>query len=105
MRDALLQYFGPQEERLKILDEEIIVRTLPDSTPAEMFAGEDVFWKMVTRCAFYPDGNPAFTDEDIPALKKAPRMRVFPLVQAVQRVNAMDLEAEVKNSGAGPSSG
>ncbi len=106
MRDELLQFFGPQEERLKILGEEVVVKTLPDETPVEVFQGEDVFWKIFVRCVFKPNGTPAFTDADIePVLKKAKKMRIMPLVQLVQRVNAMDIEAEVKNSNAVPSAG
>lgn len=107
MRDELLKFFGPQEERLKILGEELVVRTLSDDTPVEVFQGEDVFWRIVVASTFKADGTtPVFTNDDIETvLKPAKRVRILPLVLAVQRVNAMDIEAEVKNSDAGPSSG
>lgn len=113
MRESLLKFFGPQEVRLTLAGAPIVVRTLSDEADVEaMRDPTDFFWKMAVRCTFYdedgPDfkaGEPAFTDEDIERLKRAPRVLMLPLAQAVKDVNALDIYGEVKNSDAGPSSG
>lgn len=113
MRESLLKFFGPQEVRLTLAGSPIVVRTLADEADVEALRDPtDFVWKLVVRCAFYdadgPDyksGEPAFTDEDIERLKRAPRVLMLPLAQAVRDVNGLDLYGEVKNSNAGPSSG
>lgn len=107
MRESLIAFFGPQERRLVVAGDEVVVRTLPDGADVEALKdGQDVVWKLMTRCTFYAaDDSPAFTDADIETLKSAPRVRTLPLVRAVEAVNAFDLYAEVKNSEAVPSDG
>lgn len=79
-----------------------IVRTLPDG---ETVSGADTMLEFVVRCTFDAEGRPAFTDQDIPALKAAPHVLKAPLLRAVARVNGFDAPAEEKNSEAAPSSG
>lgn len=113
MRDSLLQFFGPQEVRLTLAGAPLVVRTLADEADVEALRDPtDFVWKLAVRCTFYgadgpdyKDGEPAFTDEDIERLKRAPRVLVLPLMQALKDVNGLDLYGEVKNFNAGPSSG
>lgn len=113
MRESLLEFFGPQERRLTVAGDEVIVKTLPNGADVEALRdGLDVEWKLLARCTFFAAdgkdhkaGEPAFTDADIEILKAAPRVRTLPLIRAVEAVNAFDLYTEVKNSEAGPSVG
>lgn len=113
MHKELLDFFGPQERKLTVAGDEVAVRTLPDDADLDALRDpQDFQWKMLTRCTFYVSdgeghkaGDLAFTDADIEVLKKAPRVRILPLMQALEAVNAFDLYAEVKNSGAVPSDG
>lgn len=113
MRDALLRFFGPQETRLTLAGEAIAVRTLSDEADiAALRDPSDFFWKLLVRCTFYVEdaddhkaGDSAFTDADIETLKRAPRVLMLPLAQAVRDVNGLDLYGEVKNSEADPSAG
>lgn len=110
MRDQLLQFFGPQERRLTVAGDDVVVRTLPDDADvAALRDGQDVEWKLAVRCIVYAnDGNGhkagerCFDDGDIEILKRAPRVRTLPLLQAVQDVNGFDLYNDVKNSAGGP---
>lgn len=104
MDAELLKWFGSREERLTVAGREIVVKTLPEDAPA-FKAGDDTLYQFAVRCTFYEDGKPAFTDDDIPVLRKAPSVLTLPLFKALERVNGMDAFAEVKNSEAAPSSG
>lgn len=104
MNEALLKYFGPRKEELTLAGGQYYVCTLPDSA-AVFEPGADTLWQFVTRCTFDAEGKPAFTDDDIPVLKATPYVLIAPLLRAIERVNAFDAVAEVKNSEAVPGSG
>lgn len=106
MKAELAQYFGPQERTLTIAKTPVVVRTLSDDADVTAFSAPgDQLWKLIVRCTFGEDGQPVFSDDDIPVLKSAPRITTLPLIQAVQDVNGFDAYAEVKNSEAVPSDG
>lgn len=103
MRESLLEFFRPREERVAMGGAVYVVRTKPDDS--DPVSGEDAIYQFVVRCTFDEQGSAAFTDEDIPALKAAPRVLTARLLQTVMRVNGLDADHEEKNSEAGPSSG
>lgn len=104
MKEALLKFFEPREERVAMAGETYFVRTRPnDSDPIK--GGDDAIYQFTVRCTFDADGKLAFTDDDIPTLKAAPDVLKARLQRAVALVNGFDLAEEEKNSGAGPSSG
>lgn len=106
MRDELLKFLAPREETIEIACVKCIVREVAQSADTSAFVdGTDVLYKFIVRCVFGADGKPAFTDDDIPALKAAGRVRLSELASAVGRVNGWDTADDVKNSAAGPSAG
>lgn len=113
MHADLLEFFGPQEERLTVAGRALVVRTLPDDSDlAAVKDGTDVLWKFMVRCTFLAAdhgelkaGAQVFTDADIEHLKAAPRIKILPLIKAVENVNAFDVYDTVKNSNAVPSGG
>lgn len=101
--DLLLAALAPRAERLQFHGVEVEVRELATAADTEAFRnGEDAQFKFLTRCAFDGDGQPLFTDAQIPALKAASRAKLMPLLEAVLRVNGLLAEAEEKNSAASP---
>ena len=59
-------------------------------------------WRMLVMCTFGEDGKLAFSKDDIPALKASSKWKLAPLIQAVNKVNGFDGDAEAKNSDAVP---
>lgn len=103
MREALLKFFEPREEKVAMGGEVYTVRTMPDDADPITADGEEIY-QFLVRCTFGPDG-PAFTDDDLPTLKAAPKVLKGRLLAAVSRVNGFDAATEEKNSEAAPSSG
>lgn len=103
MKEALIAFFGPQERRLTIAAEGVVVRTLADDADMSAFKlcdRDDAVWLFVVRCTFYEkDGSPCFDDSDVPVLKAAPRISTMPLVRAVYEVNGFDQLVEQTEKG------
>lgn len=104
MREKLLQFFAEREENVVMAGETYTVRTMPDDAPP-ITGGENTLYEFIVRSTFAPDGQPAFTDDDIPTLKAAPDILKARLRRAVAIVNGFAEDEEEKNSEAGPSSG
>ncbi len=104
MRDSLLKFFAAREEKVVMAGETYFVRTKPDDAEP-LKDGEDYTYQFLVRSTFDAEGKPAFTDEDIPALKAAPHILKARLLRAVAIVNGFDAETETKNSEAAPSFG
>lgn len=105
MREELLKFFEPREEKVELAGQALVVRELSEDSDTEALRdGVDSLLKFVVRCTFDQAEQRVFTDDDIPALKRAGAIRLAPLIQAVVRVNGF-VEDEIKNSGAGPSAG
>jgi len=101
--DLLLAALQPRAEQLTFHGVEVVVRELATAADTEAFRdGADAQFKFLTRCVFDADGQPLFTDEQIPALKSASRAKLLPLLEAVMRVNGLLAEDTEKNSAASP---
>ena len=102
MLDDLKDFLTPREEKLKFGKVKLVVRELDGSADnSALSVGDDTSWRILVRCVFREDnGQPAFEEKDIPALKKKSPLVTAPLVNAVGRVNGSNLEEEVKNSDA-----
>lgn len=103
-----LECFARREERVTVGGTVFVAREL--ATAADIVSlrdDADFSLKTLVMCVFMEDGvTPAFTNEDIPDIKsKTSMFRMSALVSAVQRVNGMDKDAEVKNSEAAPTGG
>jgi hypothetical protein len=107
MRAELLAALAPREKRITLFDRPILVREMCVGSDIVAFQdGQDGFYKLLVRCAFDAETEEAlFSDEDIPQLKGAGRKKMWALIEAVLEVNGHDIEAEIKNSDAAPSSG
>jgi hypothetical protein len=105
MLQELATYFTPREERITVAGVTLVVKEMTmNMDGAGLADGVDVNWKLMVRCVFKEDGiTQAFTDDDIPALKGAPTMKMSKLIAAVRRANGMDDEEE-KNSEAAQTS-
>lgn len=110
MKEEIRKFIEPRSEKLTWAGVKVVVSEL--DTAAELGAqpdAEDAAYWLLVRCTFYEDGTHVFADTDIPILRskkgKASSRKIAPLLRAVNRVNGLDLEDEVKNSGAGPSAG
>ena len=113
MLEDLLEAIRPREERVKLGGRVLVVKELATAADvASMRDNKDLDYKLVVRCVFLgepgaePDswvaGPPAFAEDDIPALKAGAKTKLVPLLEAVNRVNGFDIEAEEKNSAAVP---
>jgi hypothetical protein len=98
---------APREETVTLGGRTLVVRELVAAADVAAFAdSEDVNFKMLVRCVYEEDGSTlAFSDDDIPTLKRAARIRLLPLLEASVRVNGFDVGDREKNSGAGPGAG
>jgi len=106
MRDDLLQAIKPREETVKLGELTLVLRELQTASDVSEFKDDgDRAYKLLVLCAFHEDGTPAFSDDDIPALKAASKSKVGMLTGPLMRVNGFDIEENVKNSEADPSSG
>lgn len=107
MKEELAKYIAPREERLTFGGVKLVVRELGTAADGLAFkTSGDTEQKFIVRCVFIDEtGEPAFSDEDIPALKLASRLKMLPVIEAVNRVMGFDLAEEVKNSAAAPSAG
>jgi hypothetical protein len=102
MLEDLAEFLKPREERISLGKVKLIVREL-DGTADNSILKEDQdrSWRILVRCVFREDsGDQAFTDADIPALKRKSPQRTMPLISAVTRVNGFGIEDEAKNSDA-----
>ena len=106
MLPDLLEAIQPREKEITLGGRKLVVRELSgEADTSAMQDNQDLTWKLLVRCVFVAEsGEPAFTDKDIPALRRGAKLRVKPLVDAVIEVNGMDIEAEAKNSAAAPDS-
>lgn len=103
MLAELIAALAPREERITLAGHALVVRELAVAADVSaMQDNVDLTWKLVVRCVFDEAGAAVFTDADIPALKAGSKARLQPLINAVVRVNGMDIEAEAKNSPAAP---
>lgn len=106
MREDILAYLATREEKVMLGAREVTVRELESAADTAAFLDNtDMTWKLLVRCVLGADGNPVFSDEDIPRLKKSGKLRMVELVAAVRRVNGLAIEDAEKNSGAGPGAG
>ena len=106
MRDDLLAAIKPREETVKLGKNVLTVRELETAADVAAFQdGGDMAYKLLVRCTFDAEGASAFTDDDIPAIKRGSKVRLAGLIAAVIRVNGFDAEDNVKNSAAVPGSG
>lgn len=110
MKEEIRKFIEPRSETIAWAGVKVVIREL--DTAADLSAAPDpsdaAYWLLV-RCAFYEDGTPVFAEADIEVLRskkgKASTRKIAPLLRAVNRVNGLDLEDEVKNSVAGPGTG
>ena len=99
MLSDLVDFLKQREERIKLGGRALVVRELSSAGDTEpMRDGVDVAWKVLVRCTFLESGESAFSDEDIPALKASSASKLGVLINAVNRVNGLNVEEEVKNS-------
>lgn len=110
MKEEIRKFIEPRTETLTWAGQKIVVREL--DTAAELGNqpdAEDAAYWLLVRCAFFEDDTPVFAESDIPLLRskkgRVSTRKIAPLLRAVNRVNGLDLEDEVKNSGAGPGAG
>lgn len=99
--------FARKSETVEISGRKFVVRQVRRASElVELKDGEDGNYRMLVRCLFDEAGVPVFTDEDIPALREeASDINFIPLIQAIVRVNGLDVEDRAKNSEAAPSGG
>lgn len=98
MRDELLNFLARREETITVGGVPLIVREIGESTDTTQFRdGVDSLYKFIVLCVFTADGEPAFSDADIPRLKNAGKVRLREIAAAVGRVNGWDEAAELKN--------
>jgi hypothetical protein len=103
MLEDIRAAIAPREERLELGGKTLVVKELACAADVAAFSEpEDMVYKLLVRCAFDESGALVFTDADIPMLKAGARRAMLPLIEAVNRVNGFDLEANVKNSEAAP---
>lgn len=114
MRAEFLDLIKLREERITFGGRPLIVRELHSA--AEVGTGKDdpdIFYRLMVCCIYeaeevtpgvFQAGPQALTVDDIPHLKAGSRKKLAPLIHAVQRVNGLDVEEEVKNSEAAQTS-
>lgn len=101
MLEDLAEFLKPREERITFGKVPLVIMELDGSADnSALAAEEDRAWRILVRCVFREDGTPAFTDADIPKLKRKSPSVTQPLLTAVSRVNGISVEEEVKNSDA-----
>lgn len=106
MLDELMGFLRPRSEEVVLGNVTLTVRELPSDAETQSFRDStDSIYKWIVRCTFAPDGNPVWTDDQIPSLKAAPQKKLAPLMMAVARVNGWDLKGDEGNSSAAQSSG
>ena len=97
-----LERFKRREERVTVDGVVFVAKELATAADLSALSGDpDYSLKVLVRCIFMEDGTLAFTDSDIADIKTETSVfKMSELVKAVNRVNGMDQEAEVKNSAA-----
>lgn len=116
MIHEILEAIRRREESVEALGRRFLVRELDASqsfrTEPELqakletlgLAPDDlIFWKCFVRCVLEDEeggGAMPFTDEHIPQLCRGSRLKLAPLVNAVNRVNGFDPDENEKNSSA-----
>lgn len=102
----LLAALAPQKEAVTFAGRAFFAHELDCAADVPSEGGAvEMSLRLIVLCVRDAEGRPAFTDDDLAALRKASRRRIKPLIDAVMRVNGFNIEAEVKNSDAGPGSG
>ena len=105
MLDALKTLLAAREEVVEFEGLRLVVRELTAASDTAGLAVEgDATLRILVRCVYDGDGNLAFSDADLPAIKAASLVKLAPIVRAVRRVNGLDQAEEAKNSSGGPSS-
>lgn len=106
MREDLIAALAPQKEAVEFAGQTLYAHELDCATDVPTEGNPvDMSLKLVVLCIRDAAGQPVFGDADLAALKRSSRNRVKPLIDAVLRVNGFTVEAEAKNSDAGPGSG
>lgn len=106
MREDLLKYLAPAEERFEFSGKAVILREMDTAAEVEAMNDQpDGAWRMFVRCVFDEAGNPVFNDNDIPALKKSGTRKLSGIFAKVMALNGMDLKGLAKKSEAGPAAG
>ena len=97
LKQQLLDAVKPLEEKVEFNGITVVARELDCASDVKnMQDKEDSAWLLLVRCVFDEGGALVFGDEDIPELKKMSLRKISKLVQTVQRVNGLDLEANEK---------
>jgi hypothetical protein len=107
MANELLAALAAEEAVVEIGGKKAVVRQMGATADGAAFLDNTDFgYKLMVRCVFREDGEtPWFTDDDIPALKRAAKVKLKPLMDAVLEVNGLNIAAQEKNSDAGQPSG
>jgi hypothetical protein len=102
--DDLAEFLKPREERLTFGKVKLVVRELDGGADnSALREAEDRSWRLLVRCVFREDDDSqAFSDADIPVLKRKSPAVTGKLMNAVNSVNGFGLEEEAKNSDAAP---
>ena len=100
MLKELSEFLKLREERMDFGGVKVVVRELATAEDLADFADQgEALYALVVRCTFDEAGKKhMFVDADIPQLKTGSKMKLMPLIEAVNRVNGQDLEGEIKNS-------
>lgn len=97
MLKAIQDALTLREEKVTLAGQELVVRELAVITEVPEGERSDAFYRMMVACVFDPEGKPAFEVADLPAIKAASRRALRDVIEAVQRVNGLNVEAEAKN--------
>ena len=105
MLNDLAEFLKQREEHLKFGGVKLVVRELDGSADNSVLTqaidNVERSWLILVRCVFREDnGERAFSDEDVPMLRKKNPMVTARLVNAVNGVNGFNIEEEAKNSDA-----
>lgn len=104
MLKELAEFLRPREETVELGGQKITVREM--ATLEEFVSvsgkGPDAIYTVIARCSYHADGKLVFSEADIEALKKLSKVKLLPLINAVNRVNGFDTEGDAKKSEATP---
>ena len=109
MHQDLVAALAPDQQELVFHGRKLVVRELDCAASMPNAEGltalEYSLRLIVLSVDDVESAAPAFTEEDLPALRNAGRRKMKPLIDAALRVNGLSVEANVKKSAAGPGSG
>lgn len=100
--------FSRTSEAVEVAGQKFVVRQVARASDLRSDSDDkDWNYRLIVKCTFTEAGEPAFSDEDIPALMsdEVSELNLLPLLKAVLRVNHLDVEERAKNSDAAPSGG